>query len=282
MAFDNRTDSPPFFLECGNFFGGLAPIGAVLEGFSLFAESDFLFEVGGIIVLNRAVEFAFEIEELVASLTEAGEERVVHLLRSKTDFLPISLSIEDGLSHRLPSGVSFEFVEVQRLNTFAYCGFCGFVCLFAFFTFLEVGLVTLVHHCRCVAEAIPDILAVLFCNRTYFAPFNVKFLQQTRSHDYVVFLCEFFGFFTEGHFLLEVLLEVEVTQTFVYLKLVVEMFKRVLETFPERFIFGFGHIADSAELFAQLLNAAEMKINIVDIFRKAFDFGDDFILFVKV
>ena len=79
MFLGHGADGFPLFLELYECVGCLAPFGAVLECFGLFAKACFLFEVFGQIGLDFFEECGFGGEESVAGGAEACEEGVVGL-----------------------------------------------------------------------------------------------------------------------------------------------------------------------------------------------------------
>ena len=96
------TDALPFLLHGNEFLGSIAPVGAVFQSLGLSHKLLFVSEVCCKFFTCTALENSLGGEEIIATLTEAGEKRTVHLLGSESEFAPLLLQVLNHAGHLFP------------------------------------------------------------------------------------------------------------------------------------------------------------------------------------
>ena len=261
----------PLFLQLYHFVGGGFPIGAVFQGFGLFAQCFFGFQIFGKFCFRRFVECFFGFEEFVARIAETFEGFHSGFVRwNAADGFPFGLNFDDFLRFIVPLFVGFQGVGVYLFDEFAQRIFFGHELFFLFFDGFEIGLVAFVDGCRCGFEPIPNFFALFACHGADFAPIVVQFLQLFEGVDYIFAFGQAFGLFAQRTFLLEVFLEVVVAQVVVYFDEVVELLLICAVGFPNFGNFRCRHLSDGFPILLQFAEGGNHRRQIV---RRGDEFG---------
>ena len=165
----------------------------------------------------------FAAKEVVAGGAEALEYLDIHLLRCKTDGLPLVLQLDYFLRTALPVAGCLVFGFAKLLNLLAEGCLAGKILVFLGANLLEVLLVALVDNGRSSLEAGPNLLAQLLGNGANLAVLLVQLLQLVERADDVLLVGKVLGSLAQLGLKLEVLLEVVLASLRVELKQVVEL-----------------------------------------------------------
>ena len=275
MLLGYRADGLPFLLQLHQRVGRSFPVGAVLQGFRLFAEGAFLLEVLVHVFLYRLEELGFLVEEGVAGGAEAFEDLYVHLLWRVAYGLPLVLQGDDLLCLGIPGGEVGQFVVVDTLDDFADHRLLVEVLLLGLLQGVEVLLVAAVDGGRCGLEACPYLFAQLFGHGACLAEFLMELLQLVEGRHDVCLLGQLLGGFAEVGLYLEVLLEVIFAELIVQLQQVVELLHVELVVLPQLVDAGLRH---ELHLVPLLLEALELRVVLVGVFgrlQQVFQLFDD-------
>ena len=253
MFFGNRTDVLPFFLELGQDFSRFFPVGTFFQGFSLFTERFFLFQVGSHCFLHRFEESSFPAEEFIAGSAETFENLDVHLLWSIADGFPFGLKGKDFIGLVFPVGKSSEGVIFHTFHDFANHRLLVQVILFFFFQFFKMLLMTFVDNRRGSLETAPDFFAQVFGYRTDGTEFLMKLLQLVESRNYVGLFSQFFCSFAQASLLFQVFLEVIFAEFIVQLHHVIEFFGVELVSLPQLIYFCYRSLTCFIPFLLQFL-----------------------------
>ena len=164
----------------------------------------------------------------------------------------------------LPVATAFILLSGNSLNLLTEGCLTGQIVFLLGTHTLEMLLMTLVDDSRSGLKTIPDLLTLLFGNRTDLTILLMQFLQLVECADDILLVSQFLCCLTEGGLQLQILLEIIFTSLTIEAKHIIELLDIELIVTPQLTgLFG----RNSFDLTPLLLERLELLIALVGLFR---------------